>query len=932
MGTITAAERESEAREARSASNQARLQKIVLSWDFYRLLSLAKIKKKKRKRGDEDGEEETPEGALKLRPVPEKFKDLEEYLSVFESLLLEECRAQIVRGEEEGGGMQCHMAALANWERANEFYFMRLTVPADVVEDFMENDLLLFSKEKPLGEAKLPTTYAFGSVEGREGAQTLRVRMHLDSETSLKEGLKITPGPAALRLRQALQGPTSAWYVMKLCNMSTILREYTALRSVGTLPFVDIILGADEGAKDAANVTKTTATPNLGHWRIPPLLKDYLEGCHNSSQMQAIQAGLTRNPLVLIQGPPGTGKTQTILGLLNVILHSTPSKPTPKYGEESVAARPEPPFDEKITNWIKASPWLGSGINPRDLIMPEDGDDGYFSASHNAFRPQKMGVKQKMHAHVLVCAPSNSALDEIVLRLMRTGLRDEKGMLYTPNIVRVGLNAHHSVQAVAMDTLVQHRLSSTERSAVSAGPRASAGMERDRIRIQILDEAAIVCSTLSFSGAGVFKRMNRGFDVVVIDEAAQAVEPSTMVPLMHGCQQVFLVGDPIQLPATVLSTNAVQHGYGMSLFKRFQLAGYPVQMLNTQYRMHPQIREFPSKEFYHEALVDGPDVEQQTTRPWHEYRCFGPFSFLDISGQESQPPGSGSWVNHDEAEFVLVLYKCLVGRYPQLKDGPHVAVISPYKQQVKLIRELFRDSIGVEATKLVDINTVDGFQGREKDVAIFSCVRANPKGGIGFVSDFRRMNVGLTRARASMLVVGCSAALKQDKHWNSLITSADERRRLLKVAKPFHSLFSDQSLEAMKKLDEEEAQFRASLAEKNAAENAAEKSQDVKMHEEDYPDEEEAEEQVENFGDYDEEESALNWEQLVKTLASIILSVHDLKFRFRRSDGRTFSVSLKLTITNSSLFCLTQQRGSSASLFLSLFNKFVDLVISVYVH
>ncbi|KAL3678344.1 hypothetical protein R1sor_021300 [Riccia sorocarpa] len=854
IGTVSASERDAEAREARAASNQARLQKIVLSWDFYRLLSLAKIKQKKRKRGGKGGEDEVPEGALKLRSVPDKFKDLDEYLSVFESLLLEECRAQIVRGEEEGGGMQCHMAALANWERANEFYFMRLTVPADVVEDFMENDLLLFSKEKPLGEAKLPTTYAFGGVEGREGAQTLRVRMHLDPENNLHEGLKITPAPAALRLRQALQGPMSAWYVMKLCNMSTILREYTALRSVGTLPFVDVILGADDAAK--VRMKKTTTQADLGHWRIPPPLKEYLEGCHNSSQMQAIQAGLTRDPLVLIQGPPGTGKTQTILGLLSVVLHSTPSKPIPKYGEVTIPPRPELSFDDKITNWIKASPWLGNGMNPRDLIMPEDGDDGYFSASHNAFRPQKMGVKQKMHAHVLVCAPSNSALDEIVLRLMRTGLRDEKGMLYTPNIVRVGLNAHHSVQPVAMDTLVQHRLSSTERSAVSAGPRASAGMERDRIRIQILDEAAIVCATLSFSGAGVFKRMNRGFDVVVIDEAAQAVEPSTMVPLMHGCQQVFLVGDPIQLPATVLSTNAVQHGYGTSLFKRFQQAGYPVQMLNTQYRMHPQIREFPSKEFYHEALVDGPDIEQQTARPWHEYRCFGPFAFLDIAGQESQPPGSGSWVNQDEAEFVLVLYKCLVGRYPQLKDGPHVAVISPYKQQVKLIRELFRDSIGVEATKLIDINTVDGFQGREKDVAIFSCVRANPKGGIGFVSDYRRMNVGLTRARASMLVVGCSAALKQDKHWNNLITSADERRRLLKVTKPYHSLFSDQSLEAMKKLDEEEAEFRASLAEKKAAEKVTQppKSKDVDMDEEDY-DEEEAEEEVENFGDYDEEEA-----------------------------------------------------------------------------
>ena len=100
-------------------------------------------------------------------------------------------------------------------------------------------------------------------------------------------------------------------------------------------------------------------------------------------------------------------------------------------------------------------------------------------------------------------------------------------------------------------------------------------------------------------------------------------------------QQVILVGDPIQLPTTVLSSKAEQFGYDMSLFKRFQLVGYPVQMLKTQYRMHPEIREFPSREFYSKALEDGEDVLHQTKRAWHEYHCFGPFSFFDIEGEES---------------------------------------------------------------------------------------------------------------------------------------------------------------------------------------------------------------------------------------------------------------------------------------------------------
>lgn len=124
-----------------------------------------------------------------------------------------------------------------------------------------------------------------------------------------------------------------------------------------------------------------------------------------------------------------------------------------------------------------------------------------------------------------------------------------------------------------------------------------------------------------------------------------------------------------------------------------------------------QIRHFPSKEFYNEALEDGPDVEDQTSREWHIFRCFGPFAFFDIQeGQESQPSGSGSWVNVDEVEFVLLMYHKLVSSYPQLKSSSQLAIISPYSYQVKLFKERFRETFGVESEKVVDINTVDGFQ------------------------------------------------------------------------------------------------------------------------------------------------------------------------------------------------------------------------------
>lgn len=124
-----------------------------------------------------------------------------------------------------------------------------------------------------------------------------------------------------------------------------------------------------------------------------------------------------------------------------------------------------------------------------------------------------------------------------------------------------------------------------------------------------------------------------------------------------------------------------------------------------------QIRSFPSKEFYDEALEDGPAVHEITKRSWHAYRCFGPFCFFDVhEGRESQPSASGSWVNVDEVDFILTMYHKMVGKYPELKTSSRLAIISPYRHQVKLLRERFRDTYGVESDKFVDINTVDGFQ------------------------------------------------------------------------------------------------------------------------------------------------------------------------------------------------------------------------------
>ncbi|XP_021285996.1 probable helicase MAGATAMA 3 isoform X2 [Herrania umbratica] len=710
---------------------------------------------------------------------------------------------------------------------ADGFHLPAVTYEADEEESISQNDLLLLSKEEfKEGTKKLPTTYAFALVEHRQKNQ-LRLRMYLAGEFTQVNPDVEKNSERLIRMQALITSSGTALekhlFSIKICSLSTIAREYIALCSVGSLPFKDLILKAaerDSGSKDQA-------------WKISGSLHEYFKENLNKSQQEAIDAGLSRKAFVLIQGPPGTGKTQTILGLLSAILHATPGRVHSKSGLLELNRGPELPIEEKYKHWGWASPWL-TGANPRDIIMPIDGNDGFFPTTGNELKPEVVNSSRKYRIRVLVCAPSNSALDEIVFRLLKTGVHDENVRAYTPKIVRIGLKPHHSVEAVSMDYLVNQKrdLSGDKQK------QGSTGRDLDSIRAAVLDEAVIVFSTLSFSGSAVLTKLNSGFDVVIIDEAAQAVEPATLVPLASGCKQVFLIGDPVQLPATVISPVAEKLGYGTSLFKRFQRAGYPVKMLKTQYRMHPKIRSFPSKEFYDEALEDGSDVEDQTTRDWHKYRCFGPLCFFDIyEGKESQPSGSGSWVNIDEIEFILVMYHKLITMYPELKSSSQFAIISPYRHQVKLLQERFQDTFGVESKKVVDIGTIDGFQGREKDFVIFSCVRASKDRGIGFVSDFRRMNVGITRAKSSVLVVGSASTLRRDEHWSNLVESAEKRGCFFKAAKPYASFFSDGYLESTKVVDKDAQMVDANNApENNAAYNMAGDADQGPVEDNDYGD------------------------------------------------------------------------------------------------
>jgi len=303
-------------------------------------------------------------------------------------------------------------------------------------------------------------------------------------------------------------------------------------------------------------------------------------------------------------------------------------------------------------------------------------------------------------------------------------------------------------------------------------------IKRRQVQQEILDKAQVLCATLSGSGHEMFKNLNVEFETVIIDEAAQCVELSALIPLKYGCSKCILVGDPKQLPPTVLSQSAARYGYDQSLFVRMQKNhGKEVHLLDMQYRMHPEISMFPSREFYEGLLQDGADMGKLRLQPWHQSALLGPYRFFDVKGSQDRGPSNRSLVNEEELKVAMQLYHRFRSDYAGVDLKGKIGIITPYKAQLHRLRQRFTDKYGDAIMEEIEFNTTDAFQGRECEIIIFSCVRASPTGGIGFMTDIRRMNVGLTRARSSLWILGDSRALVQGEFWAKLIEDARRRDR-----------------------------------------------------------------------------------------------------------------------------------------------------------
>lgn len=392
---------------------------------------------------------------------------------------------------------------------------------------------------------------------------------------------------------------------------------------------------------------------------------------------------------------------------------------------------------------------------------------------------------------VLVCAQSNTAVDWICEKLVDRGV----------NVLRIGnpSRVNDKMLSFTYERRFENHPAYTELWGVRKGIREMQGrsrkatyQEREGIRsrlsrlrdratqleIQInadlFDNAHVIASTLVSSNHRVLN--GRRFNTLFIDEAAQALEAACWIAIRKA-NRVILAGDHCQLPATIKCYEAARQGLEYTLMEKVaKTKPSTISLLKVQYRMNEAIMKFPSQWFYNNELQAAPEVSHRGILDWDT-----PISWVDTSEKEFKEEFVGESfgrINREEANLLLEELKAYIERI----GGSHIleeridfGLISPYKAQVQYLRNKIKQSSFLRPYRgLLTVNTVDGFQGQERDVIFISLVRANNEGQIGFLNDLRRMNVAITRARMKLVIFGDAMTMKHHAFYRKLLEYIEE--------------------------------------------------------------------------------------------------------------------------------------------------------------
>ncbi|KFM12755.1 putative helicase senataxin, partial [Aptenodytes forsteri] len=719
--------------------------------------------------------------------VPVQFQQYNDYFNTFFPLMMLNAFETLAQEwtENQGAREKSYYFCLQN--------FCAELNTADFTAHFQESDLA--TQRHPKEDDLI-----FLVVQKKK--DTFREESEMENHTVNHVGLvkKFCRAPGCLT-RQKEQHTVCHLSVQTRGNLSFFINKQVKCVVVGSLVTTHrtfkglLLLSRSPLAKPIINPSYNDFCPRDLPVASESAVSDMNE--YNENQKRAIEtayAMVKQHPglpkICLIHGPPGTGKSKTIVGFLSRVL-----------GENT--------RNEKAT--------------------------------------QKSNAKMKPN-RVLVCAPSNAAVDELMKKIIIAfkgkcqNRQEPLGNCGDIKLVRLGAEKaiNSEVRGFSLDKQVEHRMKrkpadcdqdiqkkkealdqqldmlSRQRAMHRCEKREVSQMLNDEIgrlskerqqlasqlkevrrhsqnvQAGIILESDIICCTLSTSGGSLLESAfcRQGLDpfsCVIVDEVGQSCEVETLIPLIHRCNKLVLVGDPKQLPPTVKSVEAQQRGYDQSLMARLQrhleeqvqmniLRSLPVVQLTVQYRMHPDICLFPSNYVYGRTLkTDKATEENRCSSEWP----FQPYLIFDV-GDGREERDKDSFSNPQEVKLVMELIRTIKEKRKDL-GLRRIGIITPYSAQKKKIQEqldrVFKNNSPGE------VDTVDAFQGREKDCIIVTCVRANStKGSIGFLASRQRLNVTITRARFSLFILGRLKTLMENKDWNELIQDAQKRGAIIKTS------------------------------------------------------------------------------------------------------------------------------------------------------
>ncbi|XP_067825887.1 probable helicase senataxin isoform X2 [Heptranchias perlo] len=756
--------------------NQSYLINAVLKWNYQMFDSFSQF-------GPPDCLCEFPP-----REVPERFRSYEEYFHIFYPLLmlnLFEQLAQRLMESKQANKMIQNFLTLKNYHvevQINRAEFQVLLSDREHVNQ-------LHPKEDDVVFLWLPQNQNDYMLEGSEIMNNILVPHlgHISRTSRFSAG---RDSPTTLHLSINTRGNVSAVQNQPVrCDvigsLVTTIRQFRGLLFLAKTPLIRPILSANSSFFTQRDLVEGTS------WSYAEDYNEYQQTAINIAFSMVKQQ--PRIPKVcLIQGPPGTGKSKTIVGFLHRLLN-----------EEQENIKPS---------------------NSRNI--------------------------RTKRTRILVCAPSNAAIDDLMKKIIvdfKSKLKDKKNCLGNcgnMNLVRLGTEKAISSDVVrfSLDYQVNYRMKKgqsddvqdiqrqsdlldrrihelgkeraifkNDKEQIESVTRERRTLERKReelgrrlkehrsrtqaIQLNIILESHIICCTLSTSGLTLlemsFRKLgHEPFSCIIVDEAGQACETEILIPLIYRCPKLILVGDPEQLPPTIISMKARELNYGRSMMHRLQnclhdevkqnnLGRSPALLLLTQYRMHPDICLFPSKHIYGNRLKTDKEIETLRCSPtWH----FQSYMLFDVTdGYECRE--KDSYANPQEVKLVIALISMIAEK--QKGICRNIGVITPYNAQKRgIINQIEQEykRAGLEHGREVQVGTVDGFQGCEKDCIIVTCVRANSlQGTIGFLAERQRMNVTITRARFSLFILGHLKTLMENKDWNALIQDAQKRGAIVKT-------------------------------------------------------------------------------------------------------------------------------------------------------